>query len=508
MSSYKKQATVMLKTARTPLELRLINHRFQTVAYGVGTIRKKVAPGLYQIEVRSGSTSKREYIELKPGEIFEKTNIDLPIQTIAPVSGAINSHETHGYPTEHITKTPNRHYGEGGRLVLIFRNVGQDYQKPIDISTFELLDTNFKLIDDLLPENATTDGGLIGFSGDANPGGYVLRNRTEWEPNRSTQDKPMGADLPIWVEPDWMTIVFIPNLEDRSVPSLRFASIHMAPIWAGFYYDDGSQINAAVELALSGLRQGRSVITKSMLSMLLNEKFTNPMLGIIGAQAILLQANPNWNLFDTVRRNLKKIIPNHPDVTALFVSGKERRGNESRSRVKKLDFPPMLAEGYRGAIERDAEEPGLIVGNSLADQAASRLYQQGPWTLWKPFEFSAETGIDASLLEDIAQIERMVSSPTTPLTDNVSQLWRSVEKEGAPSTGTLSDPEVRYVAEFMQRTAQNESTQGAVRGAKQSYTDEFTTIEIKTLSKTIGLPVSSVMRAIKTITEQGFSNKE
>ncbi len=165
----------------------------------------------------------------------------------------------------------------------------------------------------------------------------------------------------------------------------------------------------------------------------------------------------------------------------------------------------MLAAGYRGAIARDAEEPGLIVGDSFADQAASRVYQQG---LWKPFEFSTETTVDSSLLADIAKIERMVSNPTTPLTTNVLQLWRSGGEKDAPSTGVLSNPEVRYVAQFMQKTVEKESRRETTRSTKRLYTDEYSTLEIKTLSKTIGLPVSSMARAIKSITEQGFSSKE
>ncbi len=504
MSSYKKKATVSLRTARTPLELRLIDHQFRTVAYGMGTLEKKVPPGLYQIEVRAGNSVRRDYIALNPGEIFSKDDIDLPVETIAPVAGAENSHESHGGPTEHLSKHPNRHYGDGGRLVLIFRNVGQAYQKPIDISSFQLLTDSLNLFDDLPPAEAETGDGILGFSGDADPGGYVLRNHTEWlSKTRAAHGESLGADLPIWVEPDWITIVFLPAFDTRSTPTLRAASIHMAPLWAGYQYDDWERVNAAAELALSGLRQGRSVLRKNMLDLLLNQKFTNPMLGIIGAQAMLLQPKPNWSLFDTVRRNLKKLVPTHPDVTALFVSGKERRGIEQRSRVRKLTFPPMLAAGYRGAIARDAEEPGLIVGDSLADQAASRLYQQGPWTLWEPFTFSTETTVDTSVLADIAEIERMVAHPTTPVSDTVSQLWRSVANAPETSVGALSDPEVKHVAQFVQQAAIEERKHGT-RDLSAGYSE----LEIKNLSKTIGLPVSSVMRAIKTISEHGFTGKQ
>ncbi len=494
MSSYRKRASVTLRSSRTPLELRLINHRFQTVAFGVGVIEKKVPAGLYQIEIRAGEARKREYIELKPGESFSKTDLDLPFRAIAPVSSAENTHESHGYPTEKLSRKPNRHYGTGGRLVLIFRNVGQDYQQAINVFPFELLNGTCDIIDPLQADSMYSGGGIIGLSADVTPGGYVLRNHEEWLPDtRSPQTAPMGADLPLWVESEWTTIVFIPNFDTRPVPSLQYASIYMTPIWAGFQYDDGSRVNAAVELALNGLRQGRSILTTEMLDLLLNQKFVNPMLGIIGAQAMLLAANTNWKLFDIVRRNLKKLIPNHPDVTALFVVGKERRGNLSRSRVESLTFPPMLAAAYRGVINRDAEEPGLIVGDSLADQAASRLYQQGPWSLWKPFTLSAVTEIDEAILENIAQFERPAASSQT----SIGTLFKSVSGDRIVDTESL-----RTAAEPEQtRSWKDES---AIDGESVSYELK----DLTELSRKIGLPVSSVARAMQTISKRGYRAKE
>lgn len=499
MSSYKRNANVYLQTLETPLELRLIDHRFQTVATGIGELRKKVPPGIYQIEVRAGNTKQREFIELKPGQYFEKTDIHLAFETTAPVPRAANSHEFHGYPAQNISRNPNQSYGDGGRLVLIFRDTTSEGRSWLDISSYTLLNSALAPVGNLQRDTQTIDdAGFIALSANVSPGGYVLRNTLEWNPTgkRSADELPSGADLPIWVEKDWTTIVFIPASKYRAVPLLRGASIHMARIWMGYNYDNGAGINTAVELTLSALREGRTVISPKYLNAILDAKYENPMLGIIGAQAMLLEPKPRWRLFDKVRRNLQKLIPNHPDVTALFVVGKERRGNIARSRVAPVEFPPMMYAAYRGLISRDADEPGLIVGNSLADQAASRLYRQSPWSLWKPFEFSAKTKLDPELLENIAAMESMLLNPETPLAGDVARIWESVAAETS-AVGNLSDPEVEHVAKFMQQYSQQSQR-------RYSHKTTRSRVRIQDLSKQIGLPVSSVIRAIQTITEKGF----
>ncbi len=499
MSSYKRKANVYLRTPGTPLELRLIDHRFQTVATGIGELRKKVPPGIYQIEVRAGNTKQREFIELKPGQYFEKTDLHLAFETTAPVPRAANSHEFHGYPAQDISRNPNQSYGDGGRLVLIFRDTTSEGRSWLDISSYTLLNSALEPVGNLQTDTQKIDdAGFIALSADVSPGGYVLRNTLEWDSTakRSANESPGGADLPIWIEEDWTTIVFIPGSRYRAVPLLRGASIHMARIWMGYSYDNGSDINTAVELTLSGLREGRTVISPEYLNAMLNAKYENPMLGIIGAQAMLLEPRPRWRLFDTVRRNLQKLIPNHPDVTALFVVGKGRRGNIARSRVAPVEFPPMMYAAYRGLIARDADEPGLIVGNSLADQAASRLYRQSPWSLWKPFEFSAETELDPELLENIAEVESMLLNPETPLVGDVARIWENVTAKTS-AVGNLSDPEVEHVTKFVQQYSR-QSQRGYSRKTPRSA------VRIQDLSKQIGLPVSSVVRAIQTISEKGF----
>jgi hypothetical protein len=515
-SSKNPEGTIHFRSASGPVELRLVNHRFQTVASGYGEIHKKLPAGIYRLEMNAGPVQETRYIDLEPGETVEDLNIYLPFPSAAPVRGTTTSHESHGYPADDLSRNPTRSYGQGGRLLLFFRNVGDDRQAPLNIDSFSLLNASLKPLGDLPADVVRNEAdGWAALSADIEPGGYVLRNtrkpRRSWS-SQTPEEEPVDQSL--WVSEGWTTIVFIPNWSGRMSPSLHQASIHMAQLWAGFSYDGAEQVNLALELALSGLRQGRPVVPQNLLDLLLDEKFKNPMLGIVGAHAMLLEPKPRWELFDIVRRNLQRLTPGHPDVIALYVIGKERRVNEAHSRVEPVSWPPMLYTSYRGLIERNAQEPGLIVANSMADRAAAYLYQQGPWSMWKSFELTTGLGqvistsilmgesmmaktidLDDELLEQIAEIKVMVSSPTDPAAESVAHIWSSVQEDSEVRPGELDDPEVQQVVEYLQQFSRQ-----AARGRESASGQPM---KVEDISKRVGLPVSAVKRAIRTISEQG-----
>ena len=502
MSSSSKKATIRLSSGESPAELKLIDHQFKTVAYGYGSLEKKVSPGLYQLEISAGTSQTREFISLKPGEEYTREDLDVPFMSTAPVASAVNSHEYQGYPAQELSRNPNQHFGAGGRLVIFFRNTGKDSSIPINIDSYSLLTADFEplcnLQDAVIRE---APSGWIALSAEVDPGGYILRNTQEWSPeSHRTESRTAAADLPIWVESEWITLAFVPNWADRHSPSLAQTSIHMATIGMGFDYDN-NQLNASMEMALNGLKQGRPLLPSDILQYILDEKFSNPMLGIVGAQSLLLETKPRWGLFDIVRKNLKKLIPNHPDVIALFVMGKERRGNVARSRVTPVSFPPMLNGAYRGLITRDAEEPGIIAPNTLAEQAASRLYRQGPWSLWKPFDFSEADDLDPNFLQSFAEIETLVDNPDISISDNLRQIFDEAQAAPATKTTSVSDPAVKYVAQYIQQSArEGVSSQRGEVVSPQS-------MQLQNLSRQVGLPVSSVTRAIQTIAKKRRGGK-
>ena len=111
---------------------------------------------------------------------------------------------------------------------------------------------------------------------------------TRWA-EKSPKGGPLVFDQALWLAAGWQTLVFICNSSEGAVP--ESASVHMARVgvdWSPYERDVGQ----AVELALWSLRQGRSQVPADLLNLLLESKFQNPMLGILGAHSLLPEPLP------------------------------------------------------------------------------------------------------------------------------------------------------------------------------------------------------------------------
>jgi hypothetical protein len=173
-------------------------------------------------------------------------------------------------------------------------------------------------------------------------------------------------------------------------------------------YDEHA--NIALELALWGLREGRSVAPPEDVTLLLNAKFKNPMVGIIGAHALLLEPELDFPRLDLVLGNLDGLVPEHPDVTALWRLVQEQadmRGLDHATPHPQTatTWPPMLAASFAALIRLDAHHPGAIARGSGAELVAPVLLDQGVWTTWR----RAETLLRATSYHDDPAVRRVSS---------------------------------------------------------------------------------------------------
>jgi hypothetical protein len=141
------------------------------------------------------------------------------------------------------------------------------------------------------------------------------------------------------------------------------------------------------ELALASLRTGRRQIGAGQLMSLLDSKYENPMLGLLGCYALLCDAQPDRATVVRVWEGLNKLIPAHPDVLALRVLVNVRwhdaLGYEDATPI---DFPPMLHMGLLGASRAEWDVPHDWMSNpspvlsDVARLARLRALPDGPWT--------------------------------------------------------------------------------------------------------------------------------
>jgi hypothetical protein len=214
---------------------------------------------------------------------------------------------------------------------------------------------------------------------------------------------------------------------------------------------------------------------------MLYAKFVNPMLGIYGGHALLMKREPRWTMAQTVVRNLRKIIPDHPDVVALHLLLKERRHAESESRVPDQWLPPMLRLSYDAIIRRDAREPGLIVAGSIAELASSRLRSDGAWARWGSLEAVQMTEESPGLFDAAAESIRELF--------DADAIW--AEEDGVldgNAEGAAPTVEVAQMAQYVNEMAEQQRRRGVIEK-----------IDVAQLSRQVGLPTAAVKRGLRGI---------
>ncbi len=495
MSSSKKSESqfVHLKSISGPIEIRLLNKNLRTVDIGYGELKQKVEPGIYLIKLDSGTDTEDRFITIEPDKGYQDLELSIPIRSAAPLSGIIPIDNPQMAALSRLSLEPTISYGSGGRLMVFVRNHEEYLKNRIDLSNLSIRDEKMNPVCHLAKNAKKNQSeGWTCLSANVDPGGYMLN----WKDKRhfiwaSVQKSGNIVDQSIWIQSGWITAIFLAtNPRKNGIPRMTGMTIHMRPMSVGFEAqaeEKEMHINQAQEVALTGLRSGDARIPIGLQNLLLEEKFRNPMLGIIGAHALLLEYNPKWSVFDQVVRNLDKIIPNHPDIIALRLMGKLRRDIKSQTYTQAVNWPPMMYEAYRGLINRDWDERGLVEAGSMADIASSRLLPQGPWTVW------------ASIDEAIAREKKHISK-TVPYFRNMKKILSVIETEqqytrGIPEPSgekeeipVYADPAVDRVIESLQQ----------LKDSKTCFSPEHAVQQLKN----IGLPVAAVERVLRILSDQ------
>ena len=371
------EPTLRVSSSLHALEISVWDTSFKRVARGFGKLEEPLPPGTYEVEFRAGAEVRRVSVELRAGEgTHDVVAPQFAIASAAPVEGASTSFETHRDPairaSESLRQAPA---GQGGLIVMVrtLRGQAADHLDPVGLATLSVVRPDGSDVDaEPGGFTKTLDQGFAIWKGALPPGGYALRTTREGR----------RRDQALWVAEGWQTLVFVPNTPQGPAPDL--ASIHMAPLREGWQQFE-SHVGLALELSLAALRDGRGVVPRDLLNLLLHAKFVNPMLGIVGGHTMLLQRQPDLELCAKVITNLDRLVPGHPDVVAL---GARLQLREERSPAPPppggVVWPPMLLPGYGALLRLDADEPGVIADGSPAEQAAATLIVNGVWSAWQP----------------------------------------------------------------------------------------------------------------------------
>ncbi len=470
------RSEVSLTSAFPSTRIDLIDHAGKVLATGSGSLQTTAEPGLYTAQVNVGSSTRQEVIVVKGDSPLSRA-VDVSVEAATPVRSTTTNHEFHSEAAQRLSRQPQTRPGSGSRLVVFVRVLSAE----VEAAQQTIGDPGVKLLDSVLTPVEVAPWelgpGYSAISLDLDPGTYVLRSHA----SHGTVDQTIVTSS------DWTTLAFIPVWPEPDESSAFWKisvdamTVHMTRLGNQFDpYQEGSESVLAAEAALQGLRSGDIRIARDVLNRMLYDKFSNPMLGIYAAHALLMERDVRWGTAEIVVRNLRQLVPGHPDADALFLLLKEKRRDKSKSRVSEFELPPMLYNSYQAVIAHDAYERTLIADGSIAERAASHLRLDGAWTRWDTLDEEPEPAIaaDPSLVDSAARA--------------ISDLLVTDELTGdaAAEPGNLSSESIK-MARYLTEIADQE--QGSGTAASK--------MDLTSFSRQMNLPVSKVRRDLRAIGE-------
>ncbi len=345
---------------------------------GLYTIRSSWGGGFEEKVVRhSGPTQQKA---LLPSQF-----------SAAPLAGAATSHEYYTRPTEQLSRKETAPpIGSGAALFLFIRASNKDVYKGQNLAEdLSVINETGGVVCDFSPgqikritDDRTDDGaktGWLAYSVQASSGFYFL----QFGGNPPRQ-------VPIQLYPNWQTQIFLTH---HGRPLFEGMRIFMARVEQGFHlqgFRPKDEIADAVDKGLIGLQNNLDLLPRQQMRFLLDGKFENPMLGLIGAHLLLRRQEFDGAFLNFVFNNLDALLPNSPDVQALRVMAASR--SNIRASIPPMQHPPMLRAGLEGVLAASANQPELLPENGLIESVSTRLYADSPWSSWALPQKSANNG--------------------------------------------------------------------------------------------------------------------
>lgn len=341
---------------------------------GYGNLKLDLPRGLYVVRLeRSGAAHEEVVRHIGPDELKReepRRSSALPAFDTADAREyyASTAHDLSLKDTGNAASVFGaRGPSSDGRLFIFVRAASAGMHGGRDLAeALFLYDLAGNRLTDFTPDVVVRDDihGWVGFSAPAPAGGYLLRH-AGIEPR----------EVVLTVFSGWETQLFVPFAER---PQLARANLLLAHNGAGFHPDD--RLAQAIDAGLAGLQGGVDLLPWPARQLLLDGKFDNPMLGLIGAHLLLLDERPDWHLLGIVVDNLGHLLPGAADVQALRLAIASRRGEKPPALP--VMVPPMLRRGLYAVLEATAVQPEIVPEGSIIERIAPYLLAETPWSMW------------------------------------------------------------------------------------------------------------------------------
>jgi hypothetical protein len=375
-------------------DIAVLDGGLNPVARGIGHLQAGLPSGIYKVEARSGPTVTRQLVAL---DRDRDVALGLaPFPSPIPLAGTSRTHEEHQALVSDVSSTASVKFGNGASILVVARDWSPedkpDARKADDPAAGLVLCRA-----DGTRLAAVKEGAQQARSGNGDPAS-AWRAELDPGPYRLRLELPDGTGLErsLYVAPDLQTQIFLLQRDYRldngtTVRRADFDGAGMSTPFYGAFHPASDRVRMA-ELARYALTQSRPVLSDDLLKQLLDEKFDDPILGLLGAHVLLRDKPLETSLFRIVTGNLRNLVgEQHPDLCALWL----RRTDGHHGSDRALPSPPMLRASWDIAVEESVSTPSLIPPDSTCGQIAGRVAPSATWLLWRREAQGADAGSQA-----------------------------------------------------------------------------------------------------------------
>jgi hypothetical protein len=380
MSSEKYKLTVNVTGLLGSMtHVTVFDGKFAEVATGYGSISVEAIKGIYTVRLETNEEVVDQTV-IVDKEISRSIDAPLGASSI-PIAGYKSSHEYYTNPS--IQWSTQQTFGgpsKPGGLFILFRYPNKD---SWDLSEhqglgedFILADGNHQLVCELKGQAVREDMnvGMLVFSANLDPGMYYLQYF----------GKP-SREIPLFVYKGYQTQLFMTFVD---VPLFQTMCISMTHL--GTLFDPQDPNLFLIDGITQKFANGIYYVPEDVLQLLAQDKWENPMLGIIAAFVCLKSPTSQRDqLLRTIIRNIENIIfigsPPSPDLKALKILS-ALYFNETIDQVT-LELPCMFFPALKEVIKLSADYPSIILDDSPLEQVETLVYGDSVWTSYLPIHF-------------------------------------------------------------------------------------------------------------------------
>lgn len=315
-----------------------------------------------------------------------------PLFSAATIPGAATTHEYYTYPAWEASQQPTvpEQAWNGladARLLLFARALQSDlYRGENQLASLSLRTLDGRTLSTFAAGEVKQDArGWSAYSAHLSHGLLILEDHSE---------RPRQIPVPLFS--GWQTQLFVMHNKRLLWEDMRVITVSVYEIDSRGNRDpydrNASDVRAAMDMdvGLLALQNDTPSVAPQLVAALLNAKFQNPILGLLGAYLMLLhyrrKTSSNADKLDSnhirmVLNNLHNLMPELSDVAALRLMAKPWVDVPDPGPTEGV---PLFRCGAEALLEAAASDPALLPEGSLLDAISGNLYGDTVWTTWKP----------------------------------------------------------------------------------------------------------------------------